>query len=148
MPLTHEHIATAEGFYAALDARDLDTLSGLLTEDVVFVAPSGIPFGGRLRGRDAVRGFITDAWSFFEDYANVRERMVAHQDRVVVFGHHVSEPHGVRQLVPYQSVLTFRDGLICEFAMQLDAGLVVKSVAAELAEPNPDPDPDPKPKPA
>jgi ketosteroid isomerase-like protein len=131
--MTHEHIATAEDFYAALDARDLDALAGLLTEDVVFVAPSGIPFGGRLQGRDAVRGFVTDAWGFFEDYANVRERMVAHEDRVLVYGHHASAPGGVRRLVPYQSVLTFRDGLIASFAMQVDAGLVVKSVAAELA---------------
>jgi ketosteroid isomerase-like protein len=129
-----DQIQIVERFYAALDARDLDALTGTLAEDVIFNAPQAIPFGGRLVGRDAVRGFVTDAWGFFEEYTNVRERMVAHEDRVVVFGRHSSRPaDGAPVTVPYQSVLTVRDGLIAEFAMQVDAGLVVKAVAAELA---------------
>jgi ketosteroid isomerase-like protein len=59
---------------------------------------------------------------------------VAHEERVVVFGRHCCVPaDGAPVTVPYQSVLTVRDGLIAEFAMQVDAGLVVKAVAAELA---------------
>ncbi len=132
--MSTDQIKIAEAFYSALDARDLEALAAVLAEDVVFNAPKAIPFGGRLVGRDAVRGFVTDAWGFFEAYTNVRERMVAQDDRVVVFGRHSSRPvDGESHDVPYQSVLTISDGLICEFAMQIDAGLVVKAVAAELA---------------
>ncbi len=131
-------IEIAERFYRALDERDLDGLSAALDEAVVLQAPQAIPFGGRIVGRDEFRGFVTDGWGFFDEYENVRERMVAHDDRVVVFGRHqIRRPDGERQEVPYQSVLTFRDGRITEIAMQVDAGLVVKAVAAELAARSP-----------
>ncbi len=132
--MSTDQIKIAEQFYRALDVRDLDGLTAVLAEDVVFNTPQAIPFGGRLVGRDAVRGFVTDAWGFFEAYTNVRERMVAHDDRVVVFGRHTSRPAaGEAHDVPYQSVFTITDGLISEFAMQVDGGLVVKAIAAELA---------------
>jgi ketosteroid isomerase-like protein len=135
--MSQVQIEIAERFYAALDARDLDALTAVLTEDVVFNAPLAIPFGGRLVGRDAVRGFITDAWGFVDGYENVRERMVAHGDRVVVSGRHRGRAGSGRgRFVPYHTVLTIRDRLIGVISMQVDAGLVVKAVAAELAAPD------------
>ncbi len=136
--MSQEQIEVVERFYAALDARDLDALAKTVAIDAVWDTPVAIPFGGRLVGRDAVRGFVTDAWGFFDDYHNVRERIVASGDRVVVSGAHGGRVNdGSEHSVPYQTIFTVADGEIVACAMQIDAGLVVRAVAAEFGEPPP-----------
>lgn len=132
--MSEPNIDVVKQYFSALDARDLDALSAVVAPDAVWNTPAAIPFGGVLHGPDGVRALITDAWGFFADYRNTRDRVVADGDRVVVAGHHLGRgSDGSDHDVPYLSVFTVRDGLITSASMQVDAGLVVKAVAGELA---------------
>lgn len=129
-----DNIAVVERFYVALDSRDLDALAATVAPDAVWNTPTAIPFGGLLEGRDAVRAFVTDVWGFFTGYRNTRERIVADGDRVIVAGRHGGHTaDGAEHDVPYTSVFTVSGGEIVAYAMQLDAGLVVRAVAGEFS---------------
>jgi uncharacterized protein (TIGR02246 family) len=76
--------ATIQAFHDALNRRDLDALSDLITDDCVFETTSPAPDGTRYVGRQAVleafRGFFADsATTHFEV-----EEMFGAGDRVTV----------------------------------------------------------------
>jgi ketosteroid isomerase-like protein len=129
-----EHQGIVRGFHAAFGARDLDTCAALLAPDVDWHAPTGFPFGGHHSGVDAVRGYLTDLWGFFDDVdLGTPELHVAGASVMAVGVETVVTLSGERHELEYSQLFAIEDGLIATYRERGDAGRVVKAVSAEMA---------------
>jgi ketosteroid isomerase-like protein len=60
-------------------------LHGLLSRDCELIVPESIPYGGTIRGADAVyHWFADDVWRWFDEFTSTPEGYVDAGDRVVV----------------------------------------------------------------
>jgi ketosteroid isomerase-like protein len=90
----------------ALNARDLDTLLSLATEDVVS-DPLQISVSGRYVGHDGVRRWMRELTTHDPGHRVAIERVAAvGDDRVAVFGQLTMEG---RRVSPYTLVVMLRD---------------------------------------
>ncbi len=78
-------------FRAAIEARDLDAVTALLSDEVVFRSPVVFkPY----HGRDAVRALLTAVSQVFEDFSYTREiGEPGGRDHAFVFQARVGEKH-------------------------------------------------------
>lgn len=129
-----EHEGIVRGFHAAFRARDLDACAALLAPDVEWHVPSGFPFGGHHTGVDAVRGYLTDLWVFFDDVdLGAPELHVAGASVMAVGTATVVTLNGKRHELEYSQLFAIEDGLIATYRERGDAGRMVKVVSAEMA---------------
>jgi ketosteroid isomerase-like protein len=125
-------IASRAGFETATDAfnaHDLDELSGLLAEDVVFCAPGGIAG----RGRTACIEFYR---RWFEEFPNARLEVRATDvgdDVVVEEGTFTGTHDGVLRTgrsvaLAFVQVLRVRDGLYVSVSLMFDRLLMLQQL--------------------
>ncbi len=124
-----DNVEIVQGLYAALAERDLDRFAEGLAPEVSWHTPASVPWGGDLSGVDAVRGYVTDLWGFFENYSLKAERFAGHGDQVVVTG-----MQGPNATLPFLHVCKLADGKLVDWREQVDAGLVMRAIARELTE--------------
>jgi SnoaL-like protein len=100
-------------FRAAVEARDLDAVVGLMAEDVEFRSPAVFaPY----RGQGAVATILHAVFHVFEDFEYVREVGPADgSDHVLVFRARV----GGKQVEGADFLHAREDGLIDEFAVMV-----------------------------
>jgi len=72
----------ANAFNDSINARDLDALAALMTDDHAFVDTEGVAVQGKAACVDAWRGFFEQ----FPDYRNTFEHLRAWGDQVVIVG--------------------------------------------------------------
>lgn len=112
MPETLEVVTR---FNDALNARDVDTMMRLMTEDCVFENTDPPPDGAHYTGQAAVRAF----WEgFFAGAAETRievEEIFASGDRCTMrWTYHWTDHHGQTGHIRGVDVYRLRDGLIAE----------------------------------
>src|SRR3712207_3713114 len=102
-----------QAFRRAIEARDLDAVTALLAEDVVFRSPVVCkPY----RGRDAVRTILAAVAEVFEDFSYAREIGGPDgRDHALVFNARI----GDRQVEGCDFLHTDDDGLIDEFVVMV-----------------------------
>ncbi|GAB3431561.1 nuclear transport factor 2 family protein [Flindersiella endophytica] len=104
--------AVAEAFNAAINARDLDRLAGLMTDDHTFVDSAGETVAGKPACVDAWRGFF----EAFPDYRNVFTSLVADAaDGAVVTIEGRSECADARLAGPARWTAVVRDGRVARW---------------------------------
>ena len=131
--MTESNVSTVRELYAALAARDLDAFAARLHPEVDWQTPGAVPWGGSLRGVDAVRRYITDVWGFFDSRTEMRG-LAALDEQVTVSGVHLGRAFkGDAFEVPFVDVCTLREGVVVRWRQQVDAGVMVRALAAELA---------------
>ena len=114
---THSSQATqiVLAFNEALNARDLDGMMRLLTEDTVFENTYPPPDGERFEGQAAVRGFWQE---FFQGSGSARiepEEIFAAGERVVMrWVYRWTDPEGKEGHIRGVDVYRLREGLIAE----------------------------------
>lgn len=98
----------------AYNARDVDALLALFSEDVVWHTTPGFLWPGPYRGRDAVRGLIEHWWQAWDSgRADVREEADAGDRAMVSFdAHGRSAGSGEDVHVLLNLVLELRDGRV------------------------------------
>ncbi|MCZ2095250.1 MAG: nuclear transport factor 2 family protein [Anaerolineae bacterium] len=110
-----EAVSVVIAFNQALNARDLDTMMGLMTPDCVFENTVPPPDGARYEGQAAVRAF----WErFFEAAPHTKieiEEILGADDRCVMrWVYHWTGADGSAGHVRGVDLYTLRDGLIAE----------------------------------
>ena len=131
MAIDHDVIRAS---FEAWNAQDRESFCASMTEDVRYHVPASVPFSGSLDGREEVGQFAEQLWSFFPQLESIVEKVHAQADRAVIRGVHVgTTDDGTTHRVPFQNAVLLRDGRICEVRQQLDAGLVMRAVASQLA---------------
>jgi ketosteroid isomerase-like protein len=111
----NDPLAVIIRFNDALNARDVDALMRLMTEDCVFENTYPIPAGTRYVGQAAVRGFWED---FVRGSTEARfeiEEIFGVSDRVVMrWTYHWINPQGEAGHIRGVDVYTVKHGLIAE----------------------------------
>ena len=110
-----EMIAIVQRFNDALNARDVNTMMSLLTEDTVFENTDPPPDGARYAGTAQVRAF----WeAFFRGSASAlisAEEIFAFDDRCVMrWLYHWTDAQGLSGHIRGVDVYRLREGLIAE----------------------------------
>lgn len=131
-----ENVAIVRQAYADFAAGNIDGILRACAEGIVWETdfpPELVPFGGRLTGKDGVRGFFeklarTTTFSRFD----VNE-FVASGDKVVALGSYdttVNET-GKRAGGAFAMAFTLRDGTIAAFREYADTYAVVRAWTAD-----------------
>jgi ketosteroid isomerase-like protein len=112
---TNNPLSVIVRFNDALNARDVDAMLRLMTEDCVFENTYPAPNGTRYSGQAAVRGFWED---FVRGSAEARfeiEDIFGAADRVVMrWMYHWIDPQGNAGHIRGVDVYTVKNGLIAE----------------------------------
>jgi len=113
--IPNDPLSVVVHFNDALNARDVDALLRLMTEDCVFENTYPTPDGTRYSGQAAVRGFWED---FVRGSAEARfeiEEIFGANDRVVMrWTYHWMDPQIKAGYIRGVDVYTVKDGLIAE----------------------------------
>ncbi|WAT16784.1 nuclear transport factor 2 family protein [Aurantiacibacter sp. MUD11] len=118
-------LAVVQGFYEAIGTGDMDTVAGLLAEDVAWSEAEGSPYaaGNPYVGFEAmgagVFGPINEA---FADFAGIPETFTTEGDRVVVEGRYTGTNRETGEALdaPFVHVFTVADGQIATFQQYTD----------------------------
>lgn len=112
-PLTG--IQVVERFNQALNARDVDAMMALLTEDCVFENTAPAPDGVRYQGREAVRGFWLEFFRTSREPRIEIEELVAAGERCIMrWIYHWVDEQGCPGHVRGVDLYTIQDGRIAE----------------------------------
>lgn len=128
-------IGVVRALHAAFGRRDLDGLAALLAPGVEWQASNALPFGGSLSGIDAVRGYITDLWAFFENVHLGEPELHRAGAAVMATGvETLSTSGGEHHQLQYSQLFTVDGGLVTRYRERNDAGEVVRAVIDEMAQ--------------
>ena len=120
--------------FEAGNRRDVDAVLSFYAPNAIFEASdAGL---GTYKGTDAIRAFLEDWWSGYEEYENVPEEIVqVREDAVLVintlFGRLPGSAEPLRQHNAY--LFQFQDGLIVRWTTFMDIGNAY-AVAERLAK--------------
>ena len=120
--------------HAAFRRRDLDALADLIDPEVDWHASNALPFGGPLHGTDAVRGYLTDLWAFFDNVDLGTPELHHAGASVMATGvQTVSTQNGETHELQYSQLFTLENALVVRYRERNDAGEVVRAVTDEMA---------------
>ena len=127
-----ENVELVRRLYEVVEARGVEGLLELATEDVVWISDPSFPGGGRHEGKENVRRWLTKLWIYDEVSVEVEE-IVDLGDRALG----ISRFHGESRDAPpvdwpWCHLFWFRDGLISQTQSFLDRAAAVE--AAGLSE--------------
>lgn len=110
--------------YAAFGRGDIETLLGLFAEDIEWTvaAAPGAPYGGTVRGREAVKGFFESLAQAEDIQEFTQEDYIAQDDRVVVTGRSraVVRATGRTLELEFVHLFTVRGGKVQKFVEFFD----------------------------
>lgn len=119
-----ENVELVKKGYEAFGRGDIETLLGLFAEDIEWTVPAtpGAPFGGAIKGRDAVGSFF-QSLAEAEDFQEFAEQdYIAQDDRVVVTGRSkaVVKATGRTVALEWVHLFTVEDGKVQKFVEFFD----------------------------
>lgn len=135
--MTEQNAAAVEDFFSAVARRDIPTALALLHDEVEWVAPASLPYGGRYEGPQEVatgyfRGFLEHVDDDFELHA---DEVIAAGERVVVRAR--LQGHGRLSGTPFElpvvQLWSFADGRATRLEYQLDTAALLDAVEARSA---------------
>ena len=130
--MSQREFRVVEEFFAALERRDMAAALALLDDDVDWVAPRSLPYGGVFHGREGVahgyfRGFLEHV---DEDFGLTVHELIAAGDRVVGrlrlrgYGRLSGQPFDV----PAVDVVAVREGRIARLEYHADTAALLRAL--------------------
>ena len=120
-----------EQFCAAFAAKDVDTISSLLGDDVVYHNVGMAPAVGKEASLAMIQGFLDMAESMsFEIH-----RIAANGDSVLTERTDTFTINGTDSPVAVMGAFDLRDGLIVAWRDYFDMGLITKMMSGEAVDP-------------
>src|ERR1051326_3757456 len=113
------NVQMVHDLFAAFGRGDLDSVMGMLAEDVDWwnFGPAELGYTGVRRGKQQVRQFFEQIDSAFDHQAVVPREFIAQGDQVAVTGDErvLVKANGVTVENPWCMIFTFRDGKIARW---------------------------------
>ena len=130
--MSQENVEVLRRVYKLAEARGVEGLLELATDDIVWISDPRFPGGGRHNGKENVRRWLTELWIYDEVSIDVEE-IIDLDDRALG----ITRFHGVSADAPpvdwpWCHVVAFRDGLISQAQSFLDRAEALE--AAGLSE--------------
>jgi ketosteroid isomerase-like protein len=118
--MSHENVEIVRRIYEVAEARGVEGLLELATDDIVWISDPRFPGGGMHSGKDDVRRWLTKLWIYDEVSIDI-ERVIDLGDRALG----ITRFHGVAADAPpvdwpWCHLFWLRDGLISRAQSFLD----------------------------
>ena len=120
--------------HEAFQRGDIPGLLETLADDVEWVVPESLPWGGSFRGREGVGEFFAQLPEYFDELiVNVDELLDA-GDAVVDVGHFSGTAKGGRELddIPYVFIWRMKDGTASSFREYGDTAMYRDAVMGQV----------------
>lgn len=131
---TSENLKIVQSGYEAFGKGDLETLLGLLADDVVWThhGPGSIPHSGVFKGRDGAAKFFSLLAESIEFQEFVPDRFICQEEMVVVLGHSkcLVKSTGKTFELPWVHVFRVKDGELAQFDHFSDTGTEAEAFSA------------------
>ena len=124
-------IEVVERFCAAFSAKDVDTIAGLLADDVVYHNVGMAPADGKEASLAMIQGFL----DMSEGMSFEIHRISASGDSVLTERTDTFTINGAKAPIPVMGAFDLRDGLITGWRDYFDLGLTTKMMSGEAVEP-------------
>jgi ketosteroid isomerase-like protein len=130
--MSEQNVEVVRRVYKLAEARGIEGLLEFATDDIVWISDPRFPGGGRQKGKEEVRRWLTEIWIYDEISIDVEE-IIDLDDRALA----ISRFHGVSAGRPpvdwlWCHLFAFRDGLISQTRTFLDRAQALE--AAGLSE--------------
>jgi ketosteroid isomerase-like protein len=130
--MSQENVEIVRRVYKLAESRGVEGLLELATDDIVWISDPRFPGGGRHKGKENVRRWLTELWIYDEVSIDVEE-IIDLDDRALG----ITRFHGVSADAPpvdwpWCHLFAFRDGLISQAQSFLDRAEALE--AAGLSE--------------
>jgi ketosteroid isomerase-like protein len=130
--MSQENVEIVRQVYEVAEARGVEGLLELATDDIVWISDPRFPGGGRHNGKEDVRRWLTKLWIYDEVSIDI-EKVIDLDDRALG----ITRFHGVSADAPpvdwpWCHLFAFRDGLISRAQSFLDRDEALE--AAGLSE--------------
>ena len=118
-------------FCAAFGAKDVDTIAGLLADDVVYHNVGMEPAVGKEASLAAITGFLDMSESLVFDI----HRLAADGDTVLTERTDTFTINGVKAPIAVMGTFELRDGLVVAWRDYFDMGLTTRMMGGEDVDP-------------
>jgi ketosteroid isomerase-like protein len=114
---THSPLHHAQAIFAAFDAKDIDALAALMTDDVRLQIGNADVVHGKAQFVDALQAFFASVTSFRHTVTNVWSDLDAVIAELTV---HYTRLDGRELTLPCCNVFRVRDGAIADYRVYMD----------------------------
>lgn len=125
------NIDIIKNLYNSFAAGDIDTVLGILAEDVEWIESEGIPYGGTFKGHEAVvNGVFTKIGSEWSNFSARVDEFIDAGDIVITLGvdSGTYNATGKSMQAPTASIWRLKAGKVVQFRQYIDTLAVVKAV--------------------
>jgi hypothetical protein len=133
--MTQENVGAVRGLFEAIARRDLGAFLAGLDEDVEWVSPASLPWGGTYHGPAEVgaRYFARVFEHVDDDLALEAEELFDSGDRVVGRGwlRGRARASGIAFETPFVDLWTLRDARVARLEYHVDTAIVLGALAAQ-----------------
>lgn len=120
------NIEIVESAYEAFNAGDIETVMGMMHEEIEWTEPEGSPFGGSYHGPEEVaEGVFSTLAAEIDGFQVTPDRYVDGGDTIVVIGESTGKGRetGRDMTVPFAHVCDLEDGKFVRFTDYTDTAL-------------------------
>jgi ketosteroid isomerase-like protein len=118
--MSREDVEVLRAVYASVEARGIEGLLGLATEDVVWISDPTFPGGGIHRGKESVQRWLGDLWIYDEVSIEIEEIIGLDGGALGITRWHAVSHDGPRVDWLWCHLVSVRDGLIYQAQSFLD----------------------------
>ena len=118
--MSQENVEIVKAVYSSAQARGVEGLLELATEDIVWISDPRFPGGGKHEGKDNVRLWLMTLWIYDDLWIDVEEIVDLGDRALGITRFHGVSPGGPRVDWAWCHLLSFREGLISQAQSFLD----------------------------
>jgi ketosteroid isomerase-like protein len=118
--MSQENVEVLHKVYELAEARGVEGLLELATEDIVWISDPRFPGGGTHRGKENVRRWLIKLWIYDEVSIDVEEIMDLGDRALGITRWHAAPPDAPRVDWLWCHLVSVRDGLIIQAQSFLD----------------------------
>ena len=118
--MSQENVEIVHRVYAVAEARGVEGLLELATDDIVWISDPRFPGGGRHHGKENVRRWLTKLWIYDEVSVEVEEIIDLNDRALGITRFHGPSVDSPPVDWPWCHLFSFRDGLISQAQSFLD----------------------------
>lgn len=131
-----DQIRIVQQAYSSFKSGDLQTLLGLMSDDINWELPQieNVPFSGKRRGKDQVKEFFSTMASVQETVEFNPMEFISQEDKVVALGNYQwkAKESGKQFGGEWAHVFTVRNGKIASFHEYMDTAAAAKAYKKEV----------------
>ena len=129
--MSEENVELVRRAYKLAEARGVEGLLELATDDVAWISDPSFPGGGVQNGKEEVRRWLTEIWIYDEISIDVEEIIDLGDRALSIAQFHGASADAPAVDWPWCHLFTFRDGLISQTRAFLDRAQALEAAGLQ-----------------